>query len=180
MQGPNLARSRCSREGDQMLRDLNVVGGGHRQMTSARPSILTGKQVAIDTTAALTGQGVARDRKQGQAIHQAEQDKRRRFPEWLTGTRFHFLVMAFEVAGRWSPSAVAFLQVQVSLRAQGGSFAVQPNSCSSRVGQHCWLVPSSERTLPWEASCACERAGGATWAIWTAFSAREGVTPCFC
>ena len=48
------------------------------------------------------------------------------------------------------------------------------------------LAPSSERTLPacWEASGyarLCERAGGAcTWAIWTAFHAREGVTPGFC
>ena len=48
--------------------------------------------------------------RQGQAIHEAEQDKRRRYPELLTGTRCHFLVMAFEVAGRWSPSAVTFLR----------------------------------------------------------------------
>ena len=48
-----------------------------------------GKQVAIDTTvvSALTGRGVARGRRQGQAIHQTEQDKRRRYPELLTGTR---------------------------------------------------------------------------------------------
>ena len=28
----------------------------------------------------------------------------------LSGTRCHFLVMAFEVAVRWSPSAVTFLR----------------------------------------------------------------------
>ena len=31
-------------------------------------------------------------------------------PKLLTGTRCHFLVMAFEVAGRWSPNAVTFLR----------------------------------------------------------------------
>ena len=84
---------------NQLLRDLNVVvqAGG-------------GKQVVIDTTvvSALTGRGVARGHRQGQAIHEAEQDKRRRYPELLTGTRCHFLVMASEVAGRWSPRAVMF------------------------------------------------------------------------
>ena len=39
------------------------------------------------------GKQVARE---GQAIHEAEQDKRRRHPELLTGTRCHFLVMAFK------------------------------------------------------------------------------------
>ena len=53
------------------------------------------KQVAIDNTvvSALT---VARGRRQGQAIHEAEQDKRRRYPD--------------EVARRWIPSAVTFMR----------------------------------------------------------------------
>ena len=42
------------------------------------------------------GRGVARDRRQGQAIHEAEQDKRPRYSKLLTGTRCHFLVMVFE------------------------------------------------------------------------------------
>ena len=69
----------------------------------------SGEGSKIDTTvvSALTGRGVARGRRQGEAIHEAEQDKDRTHPELLTGTRCHFLVMAFEVA-RWSPSAVPF------------------------------------------------------------------------
>ena len=141
---------------NQLLRDLCVVAPA---MTSAglrsSPSAFHsggGMQVAIDTTvvSALTGRGVARGRRQGQAIHQAE-DKRRRYTELLSETRSHFLVMAFEVAGRWSPSAVTFLRNFLAWHESlscPGSFAVQPNSCSSSVGQLCWLAPSSERTLP--------------------------------
>ena len=101
---------------NQLLRDLNIVAQADDQrrievIANGLP-FWGGKQVAIDTTvvSALTGRGVARGRRQGQAIHEAEQDKRRRYPELLTGTRCHFLVMAFEVAGRWSPSAVTFLR----------------------------------------------------------------------
>ena len=53
---------------------------------------------------------MARGRRQGQAIHEAEQDKCRRYHELVNGSRCHLLVMAFEVAGRWSPTAVTFLQ----------------------------------------------------------------------
>ena len=101
---------------NQLLRDLNIVAPADDQrrievIVNGLP-FWGGKQVAIDTTvvSALTGRGVARCRRQGQAIHQAEQDKRHTFPNLLTGTRCHFLVMAFEVAGRWSPSAVTFLR----------------------------------------------------------------------
>ena len=93
---------------NQLLRDLNIVAQADDQrrievIANGLP-FWGGKQVAIDTTvvSALTGRGVARGRREGQAIHEAEQDKRRRYPELLTGTRCHFLVMAFEVAGRWS------------------------------------------------------------------------------
>ena len=101
---------------NQLLRDLNVVAQADDQrrievIANGLP-FWGGKQVAIDTTvvSALTGQGVARGRREGQAIHEAEQDKRRRYLELLTGTRCHFLVVAFEVAGRWSPSAVTSLR----------------------------------------------------------------------
>ena len=95
---------------NQLLRDLNIVA--QVEVIANGLPFWGGKQVAIDTTvvSALTGRGVARGRRQGQAIHEAEQDKRRRCPELLTGTRCHFLVMAFEVAGRWSPSVVTFLR----------------------------------------------------------------------
>ena len=93
----------------QLLRDLNIVAQADDQR---RIAFWGGKQVAIDTAvvSALTGRGVARGRRQGQAIQEAEQYKLRVYPELLTGTRCHFLVMAFEVAGRWSPSAVTFLR----------------------------------------------------------------------
>ena len=54
--------------------------------------------------------GMARGRRLGQAIHEAEQDKCRRYHELVNGSRCHLLVMAFEVAGRWSATAVTFLQ----------------------------------------------------------------------
>ena len=99
---------------NQLLRDLNIVAQADDQrrievIANGLP-FWGGKQVAIDTTvvSALKGRGVARGRRQGQAIHEAEQDKRQKHPELLTGC--HFLVMAFEVAGRWSPSAVTFLR----------------------------------------------------------------------
>ena len=101
---------------NQLLRDLIIVAPAddqHRiEVIANGLPYWGGKQIAIDTTvfSALTGRGVARGRRQRQAIRLAEQDKRRRYPELLTGTRCHFLVMAFEVAGRWSPSAVTFLR----------------------------------------------------------------------
>ena len=66
-----------------------------------------GKQLAIDTTvvSALTGQGVARGRWEGQAIHEAENTKRRKHHELVDGDRCHLFVMAFEVAGHWSHEA---------------------------------------------------------------------------
>ena len=140
---------------NKFLRDLNIVAPADDQR---RIDIVNGfpfwggKQVAIDTTvvSALTGRGVARGRRQGQAIHQAEQDKHRRFPELLTGTRYHFIMMALEVAGRWSPSAVTFLRNLAWYKSLSVPrfFTVQPNSCSSSVGQLCWLALSSERALP--------------------------------
>ena len=104
---------------------------------------------------------MARGRRQGQAIHEAEQDKRRRHPELLTGTRCHFFVLAFEVAGRWSPSSVLeeFGLVQ-GLSPCPESFALQPNFILPALDGLCWLAPSSERTLPvcWGkplGTCAC-------------------------
>ena len=79
-----------------------------------------GKQLAIDTTvvSALTGQGVARGRWEGQAIHEAENAKRRRYHELVDGDRCHLLVMAFEVAGRCheavSSSNHCLVQIPVS------------------------------------------------------------------
>ena len=40
----------------------------------------------LDVLSLLTGRGLVRGCRQGQAIHEAEQDKRRRCPELLTGT----------------------------------------------------------------------------------------------
>ena len=82
---------------DQLLRDLNIVAQADDQrrieVIANGPPFWGGKQVAIDTTvvSALTGRGVARGRRQGQAIQEAEQDKRRRYPELLTAisSRWH-------------------------------------------------------------------------------------------
>ena len=70
----------------------------------------SGKQLATDTTmvSALSGRGVARGRSDRQAIHEA-QNERRRYHELVDGGRCHLLVMAFEVAGPWSREGVTFL-----------------------------------------------------------------------
>ena len=166
---------------NQLLRDLNIVAPADDQRRIE--VIVNSLQVAIDTTvvSALTGRGVARGRRQGQAIHQVEQDKHRGFSELLTGTRCHFLMMAFDVAGRWSPSAAEFGLVQVSLLAQRSSpfnptpvlpaldsFAGMLHPASVR----CQLAGEASGNMRW-----CERAGGARGRFGTAFYAREGVTP---
>ena len=100
---------------NQLLRDLNVIVPADDQrrievIANGLP-FWGGKQVAIDTTvvSTLTGRGMARGWRPGQAIHEAEQDKCRRYHELVNGSRCHLLVMAFEVAGRWSATAVTFL-----------------------------------------------------------------------
>ena len=68
--GPNLPRSRCSREGEPIAsrsQHLGTPSNDQRQIHRQRPSILGGgggKQAAQ----ALTGRGVANGRRQGQAI----------------------------------------------------------------------------------------------------------------
>ena len=88
--GSNLSGSRRSGEGEPVALANGLLFWG-------------GKQLAIDTTvvSALTGQGVARGRWEGQAIHEAENAQRRRYHELVDGDRCHLQVMAFEVAGRW-------------------------------------------------------------------------------
>ena len=117
-----VCRARICREAgarvkeNQLLRDLNVIvlADDQRRIEVIANGLpfWGGKQVAIDTTvvSALTGRGMARGRRLGQAIHEAEQDKCRRYHELVNGSRCHLLVMAFEVAGRWSVTAVTFLQ----------------------------------------------------------------------
>ena len=101
---------------NQLLRDLNIVVPVTDQrrievIANGLP-FWGGKQLAIDTTvvSALSGRGVARGRWDGQAIHEAQNDKRRRYHELVAGGRCHLLVMAFEVAGRCSHEGVTFLQ----------------------------------------------------------------------
>ena len=96
----------------QLLRDLNiavpVTDQGRIEVIANGLPFWGGKQLAVDTTvvSALTRVGVARGRWAGRAIHEAENDKRRRYHELVDGDRCHLLVMAFEVAGRWSREAV--------------------------------------------------------------------------
>ena len=111
-----ICREAGARKENQLFRDLNVIVPADDQrrievIANGLP-FWEGKHVAIDTTAvsALAGRGMARGRRQGQAIHEAEQDKCRRYHELVNGSRCHLLVMAFEVAGRWSATAVTFLQ----------------------------------------------------------------------
>ena len=107
---------------NQLLRDLNIVVPvtDHRRIEVIANGLpfWGGKQLAIDTTvvSVLTGLGLARSRWEGQAIHEAENDKRRRFHELVDGDRCHLLAMAFEVAGRWSREAGL---VQVPVGAEG-------------------------------------------------------------
>ena len=125
---------------------LRATSAGSRSLRTAF-HFLGGKQVAIDTTvvSALTGRGMARGRRQGQAIHEAEQDKCRRYHELVKGSRCHLLVMAFEVAGRWSATAVTFLQNLAWFKSLSVQvFCAVPRSSSfSSVGLLCWLAPSN-------------------------------------
>ena len=79
---------------NQLLHDLHVIVPADDSAGSR--SSRTAFHFAIDTTvvSALTGRGMARGRRQGQAIHEAEQDKCRRCHELVNGSR------AFKVAGR--------------------------------------------------------------------------------
>ena len=78
---------------NQLLRDLNIIvpADDQRKIEVIATSLLFGesKQVGIDTTiiSALTGRGVARGRRPGQAIHEAEQDKCRRWKPPRDGIR---------------------------------------------------------------------------------------------
>ena len=124
--GPN----REAGKENQLLRDLNIVAQADDQrrievVANGLP-FWGGKQVAIDTTvvSALTGRGVARGRREGQAIHEGGTGQAPEMPRVAHRDQVPLFVMAFEVAGRWSPSAVTFLRNLAwckSLRAQSPS-----------------------------------------------------------
>ena len=129
---------------NQLLRDLVAADDQRRiEVIANGLPFWGGKQVAIDTTvvSALTGRGMARGRRQGQA----EQDKCRRYHELVNGSRCHLRVMAFEVARQWSPTAFTFLQS--SSPSQYRVFCAVPRTCCfSSVGLLCWLAPSNGHT----------------------------------
>ena len=82
-----------------------------------------GAQVALNATlvSPLTRKGTARARahwEDGAALEDAEQDKRRTYPELLTSTRCRLLVAGMEVGGRWSEAAYDFLVELAKAKAQ--------------------------------------------------------------
>ena len=117
--------------------------------------------LAIDTTvfSALFGPGVASGRWEGQATHEAENDKRRRYYGLVDGCKCLF-VMAFEVAGRWRHEAVTFL------RSFWYKFLSVPRVLRRptkllffQAGQPCWRAPHSGHTQRacWARACCVFR-----------------------
>ena len=163
----------CVKE-NQLLRDLHIVAQADDQrrievIANGLP-FWEGKQVAIATTvvSALTGRGVARGRRQGQAIHEAEQDKRRRYPE-AHRDQVPFLRGGIRSGRTLEPQRRHVLEelglVQVSLRAQSPS-PFNPTPVLPVLDGFVGLLhPAGLRCqLAGEASGnvrLCERAGGA-------------------
>ena len=119
----------------QLLRTHRV-----RRTRSSR----TGKQVAIDHHSGVgtVWSGVAKGRWDGQAIHGAQNDKRRRYHELVDGGKRHLFVMAFEVAGRWAAKGSRFSNhCGTSPCRCRGFCAVPPSCCSSNTEQPCWRAP---------------------------------------
>ena len=105
-----ICAARICREGgarvreNQFVRDLNVEipTGDFRKIEVIANGLpfWEGKQVAIDTTvvSALTGRGLSRGRKAGQALRQTKKYKENKYHEIVKNERCRLVVMTFEVA----------------------------------------------------------------------------------
>ena len=92
-----------------------------------------GAQLAVDTTlvSALDSSGQPRRhqrRSQGAALRLARRSKERTYPELLRSPRCRLVVLALEVAGRWSDEAALFVRLLARCRARSAP-AILRNSC---------------------------------------------------
>ena len=62
--------------------------------------------------------GRARGREPGKALERAREAKEKRYSELVDAPRCRLVVLAFEVAGRWSDEAVDFLRLLARHKAQ--------------------------------------------------------------
>ena len=155
--GANLPRSRSLREGEPA-----ASRSKHRGIIVNSLAFWEASKSPLTPPWSQRWRVGARRGVASKGIHEAEQDNRRKYAELLPGTRCHqrrhFLAKCRKV----------------QLSRCRGSYAVQPNCCSFSDGQHCWLAPSNERTLP---TCWGSLWGRAlvstgrrcTWATRTAF-----------
>ena len=95
-----------------------------------------GAQLAVDTTlvSALDSAGEPRRyqrRTQGAALRQARRAKERTYPELLRSPRCRLVVLAVEVAGRWSPEAAQFVRLLARCRSRAVPPALRASSVAA-------------------------------------------------
>ena len=91
-----------------------------------------GPQLAVDTTlvSPLTRDGQPRTHAgtyRGAALHAARRSKERTYPELLATRRCKLVVLAIEVAGRWSQEAATFIRPLAAAKSKAGR---PPHSCN--------------------------------------------------
>ena len=142
---------------DVFLRDLNVPlrrpGSRRLEVVANGLPLWRGAQVAVDTTlvSPVRRDGSPRGRASevaGVALREAERDKRRTYPELTDSNRCRLQVLALEVGGRWSSSAINF--VRLLARARARSVPVGLRSAARQAYTQRWggmLAVAAQRAL---------------------------------
>ena len=125
-----------------LLRDLNIIT---RQHDDRRIEVIAnglplwgGVQLAVDTTlvSALDARGRPRRHQRstvGAALRIARSNKERTYPELMRAPRCRLVVLALEVAGRWSAEAVQFVRLLSRCRARSAPPHLRPSSTAAWV-----------------------------------------------
>ena len=126
-----------------LLRDLNVIAQRHDdrrlEVIANGLPLWGGVQLAVDTTlvSALDASGRPRwhqRRTLGAALRIARLAKERTYPERIRAQRCRLVVLAIEVAGRWSSEAVEFVRLLARSRARSAPAHLRA-SCVSACSQ---------------------------------------------
>ena len=126
-----------------LLRDLNVIAQRHDdrrlEVIANGLPLWGGVQLAVDTTlvSALDASGRPRRHQRrtlGAALRIARLAKERTYPELIRAQRCRLVVLAIEVAGRWSSEAVEFVRLLARSRARSAPAHLRA-SCASACSQ---------------------------------------------
>ena len=145
-----------------LLRDLNVIAQRHDdrrlEVIANGLPVWGGVQLAVDTTlvSALDASGRPRRHQRrtlGAALRIARLAKERTYPELIRAQRCRLVVLAIEVAGRWSSEAVEFVRLLARSRARSAPAHLRASCASANpvwpAGRELWTRAPHKDRVDW-------------------------------